>query len=249
MRGFTLADMIRRVREYKDEYSLRRTGRSVAVRHVWINQRAGDELKSLCDHYGSDKGSMRSTSMSTGHAPHSYCDVYGTLFGHCRETVHYVFECGIGTTDPAKASTMGISGRPGASLRVWRDYFPNAKVFGADVDPGTLFSENRIETYEVDQTSSSSIQNLWKRLPGVEFDLFVDDGLHTFEAARCLFENSWDRVALGGLYVVEDLWAEDLLRFIEHVESKGLPHLIVRSLRPGRSVVSDNSLAIIRKPH
>ena len=34
---------------------------------------------------------------------------------------------------------MTASGKPGASLRVWRDYFNNAQVIGADIDKRILF--------------------------------------------------------------------------------------------------------------
>jgi hypothetical protein len=68
-----------------------------------------------------------------------------------------VFECGVGTNNPNITSNMGVNGQPGASLRVWRDYFQNAEVFGADIDRGILFEEQRIRTFYVDQTNKDSI--------------------------------------------------------------------------------------------
>ena len=40
----------------------------------------------------------------------------------------------MGTNKPGLVSTMGASHTPGASLRAFRDYLPNAIVHGADVD-------------------------------------------------------------------------------------------------------------------
>ena len=58
---------------------------------------------------------------------------------------------------------MTSTGKPGASLKVWKDYFKNAKIFGADIDKRILFQEERINTYEVNQLDPSSI----KKMPGI----------------------------------------------------------------------------------
>ena len=44
--------------------------------------------------------------------------------------------------------------QPGASLRSWREYFPNAQIFGADVDRSILFNSDRINCCWVDQEKS-----------------------------------------------------------------------------------------------
>ena len=59
-------------------------------------------------------------------------------------------------------SSMGVNGQPGASLRMWKDYFPNASIFGCDIDRDVLFSEERIKTFHCDQTSAKSISNFLK---------------------------------------------------------------------------------------
>ena len=41
---------------------------------------------------------------------------------------------------------MTLSGSPGASLRVWKDFFSNAKIYGSDIDKDILFNEDRIFT-------------------------------------------------------------------------------------------------------
>ena len=47
---------------------------------------------------------------------------------------------------------MPIDSTPGASLRAWRDFFPNATILGADLDREVLFEEERITTGYMDQT-------------------------------------------------------------------------------------------------
>ena len=39
---------------------------------------------------------------------------------------------------------MSEDGKPGASLRVWKEYFSNAEIYGADIDKKT-FSFSKIE--------------------------------------------------------------------------------------------------------
>ena len=74
-------------------------------------------------------------------------------------------------------------------MRVWRDYFPNANVYGADIDKDILFSEERIKTFYIDQLNPSSIKDFWEKVNTKDFDLIVDDGLHTFKAGITLFKN------------------------------------------------------------
>ena len=70
-----------------------------------------------------------------------------------------ILEIGLGTNNVDVVSNMGRDGIPGASLRAFRDYLINSKIYGADIDKSILFSEERIETYFVDQTNDTSFEN------------------------------------------------------------------------------------------
>jgi hypothetical protein len=120
------------------------------------------EVSRLCDVYGSDKGSLHKSGHPYPWPSHSYADFYANLFSHCRNSVTKVFECGIGTNNPSLPSSMLITGKPGASLRVWRDYFPNATVYGADIDKDILFEEDRIKTYYINQLDPVDIKSFWE---------------------------------------------------------------------------------------
>jgi len=204
-------------------------------------------LATLCDRYGSDKGSLRATQHPWSWKPHRYTDFYESMFSHCRQSVRLVFECGLGTTNPGFANNMGPAGRPGASLRAWRDYFPNALICGGDIDASILFTDERIRTFQVDQTSPSSIQRLWEAVGASGFDLIVDDGMHTFTAGSCLFEHSFSRVREGGIYVVEDVSPTDWDAYLRFFDASGVPAELVRFAIPGGGD-SDYSLFVIRRP-
>jgi hypothetical protein len=135
-----------------------------------------NRISALCDKYGSDKGSNQISGHSYTWPPHTYADHYERLFSHCRGSISSVFECGLGTNNPDIVSNMGVKGRPGASLRVWRDYFPGASIYGADIDREILFEEDRIRTLYVDQTDPQSISEMWSSVSRSSFDLIIDDG-------------------------------------------------------------------------
>ena len=120
-------------------------------------------LDSLCDRHGSDKGGVAGWENPYRWRTHTYTDVFSLLFEPAREQFSLVFECGIGSNNLDVPSNMGSRGVPGASLRVWRDFFPNAQIVGADVDQRILFQEERILTYKVDQTDAKSVKDMWKR--------------------------------------------------------------------------------------
>lgn len=86
------------------------------------------QVSRLCDVYGPDKGKLLKGGHPYPWPSHTYADFYANLFSHCRNSVTKVFECGLGTNNPNLPSSMGISGKPEASLRVWRDFFSNATV-------------------------------------------------------------------------------------------------------------------------
>lgn len=202
-------------------------------------------LSELCDTYGSDKGETRPDGHPYPWRSHTYADYISRMFAHCRNSVTRVFECGIGTNNPNLVSTMGISGKPGASLRVWRDYFPNAIIYGADIDEDILFSEERITTFQVDQTNPGSVRGMWEKIGG-KVDLIIDDGLHAFEAGKTLFENSIDRLEDNGVYIIEDVFPSDLRKYEKFFSNTGY-FVDFAILHRENSKLKDNCLVVIRK--
>jgi hypothetical protein len=100
---------------------------------------------------------------------------------------------------------MGASGKPGASLRAFRDFCSNAQVFGADIDRRVLFEEDRIHTYYVDQTHLSSFHELSANLPDRLFDLVIDDGLHSPNANIATMLFALTILKPSAFFVVEDI--------------------------------------------
>ena len=215
--------------------------------------RARDSLlDSLCDKHGSDKGGNSLSTQRFAWKHHTYTDFLSLLFEPTRQHVKLVFECGIGTNNLSIRSNMGLGGIPGASLRVWRDYFPNAKIIGADIDESVLFEEDRIQTYALDQRISDSVEEMWKKVGRSGFDLMIDDGLHAFEAGKTLFLGSVDRLAPNGRYIIEDVFHDDMIRYMDFFSNLDFRVDFVSLVRPRESgicePIGNNQLILIRHP-
>jgi hypothetical protein len=163
-------------------------------------------LSELCEKYGTDKGFLNFDIDKRYKAyPHTYASYYHSIFNLSRENIKYVFECGLGTNNPNLKSNMTESGIPGASLRVWKDYFFNAQIYGGDIDKDILFEEERIKTFYVDQLNTNSIKSMWDTINVEYFDIIIDDGLHEPEANYNFFINSFHKLKKNGVYVIEDV--------------------------------------------
>ena len=213
---------------------------------TYYSKNMTDDIAQLCDLYGSDKGEIKSKEHPYTWPSHTYADYYSHLFFHNRNDIKKIFECGLGTNNPELLSSMGINGKPGASLRVWRDYFPNAMIYGADIDRDVLFEDDRIKTFYMDQLSQQSIQEYWQIVGEDNFDLMLDDGLHTFEAGSSLFNNSIEKLSKFGTYVIEDVLFEDLCRYKDFFCNT--PYIVSYIVldRPNLPL-RDNNLVVIRK--
>lgn len=206
-------------------------------------------MTSLCEimaRQGSDKSPLHK---SISH--HNQSVFQSILFDKIRNDPIRIFELGLGTNNPNIPSTMGIKGHPGASLHGWAEQFPNASVFGADIDKDILFQTERIQTFQCDQTNPTSIQELWSQsVLEQPFELIIEDGLHTLDANVCFFENSIHKLANGGFYIIEDIHRRQLHQWLPKIEEWNkkytncnfLMHTLVTPENP-----VDNTLIVIRK--
>ena len=218
-------------------------------RTEYFNKYENNEISSLCEKYGSDKGYLdfeKSTPYSW--KPHSYSDIYYDLFNHQKDEIKLVFECGIGSNDDKIDNNMTSSGKPGASLKVWRDYFVNAMIYGADIDKDILFSEERIKTFYVNQLEKKSIENLWDNINLKNFDVIIDDGLHSYDSNLNMFLNSYNMLKKNGIYIIEDVNIEYLDKLA--IELKRFDPIIKTTKHQSREwsdLNLNSNLIIIRK--
>jgi hypothetical protein len=144
-------------------------------------------LCELARKYGTDKGGEH---LQAGDTCHNYTPAYHALFKHRRDEVTAVLEIGIAH---------------GCSLRMWKEYFPKAMIFGIDSNPNCLFQEDRILTFCGDQYSEADLLRIVKPTRVIGYDLIVDDGSH--EPAHQIFTAKvlLPYLSDDGIYVIEDI--------------------------------------------
>lgn len=128
---------------------------------------------------------------------HNYTPVYYALFCMFKDDVRTVLEIGINA---------------GSSLRMWKDFFPKATIYGIDCNPGTLFQEDRIITFCADQNSPPSLRAVMNATamlyndethPG--YDLIIDDGSHEYEHQVTSMLALLPYLTERGVYIIEDM--------------------------------------------
>ena len=160
---------------------------------------------------------------------------------------------GLGTNNVDIPSNMGINGIPGASLYGWSEFFPNSYIFGADIDTEILFNTDKIKTFYCDQTNPDIIKKMWDN-PTLQdnFDIIIEDGLHTFNANVCFFDNSIHKLNPNGYYIIEDINYTDKYLFMNKIrewESKYKECVFTLLQIPSLCNNTDNSLLIVFKKY
>jgi demethylmacrocin O-methyltransferase len=146
-----------------------------------------DRLTEIANHIGTDKG-------TTAFCGHSYTITYNELFeplitGHVK-----MLE--IGVADPRF---------PGASLKMWKEYFTDLEFVGYDINPDAKqFEQENMKVFIGDQNSSSDLAKCIE-IYGAEFDIIMDDGSHHSEHILTSFKYLFPHLKSGGYYIIEDL--------------------------------------------
>lgn len=141
---------------------------------------------------------------------HIYSTFYYNTFKNYKNTFKNIIEIGVGTT-PLMKPLCGEQYMPGASLRAWRDFFPQATIFGLDIEKEVLFNEDRINCFYTDQSNKNSLTQTIKEIRNYKnnenlfFDLIIDDGSHNPEHIITTFETLKEYVRPNGFYVIEDV--------------------------------------------
>lgn len=128
---------------------------------------------------------------------HNFAEKYDALLAGFRASFVNVLEIGVAQ---------------GQSLRMWADYFPNAAIHGADIEPSFRSCESyssRIKFHVIDQGNEAQLNTL---KPFAPFDLIIDDGNHWWREQIVSFKALFPLLKPGGIYIVEDsctsYWSE-----------------------------------------
>jgi hypothetical protein len=155
-------------------------------------------LKQLSETWGSDK-----------HV-HGFTEFYEKYFSKCKSAKN-ICEIGLGGIMWQQGGKL-----PGASSRIWLEYFPDAKVFIMDnfseikkeeIEIINLLKEENIERLlivEGDQSNRLDLSKFSNCISG-DIDILIDDGGHSMQQQQVSLGYMFKFIKPGGYYVVEDL--------------------------------------------
>lgn len=144
----------------------------------------GGNLKMLATLYLSDKWNS-----------HWYAQHYETHFRPLRRKNINILEIGIGGYE------RPIDG--GNSLRMWRTYFPNGRVYGIDIYDKSPHDRRRIKTFKGSQTDPLFLEYVVREIGKIS--IIIDDGSHENEHVLFTFQHLFPHLADGGIYAIEDI--------------------------------------------
>lgn len=133
------------------------------------------ELECLALKYGTDKSS------------HGYCPHYERLIGDMRLLPITMIEIGVAS---------------GASLRMWKDWMPNAVICGFDQNGYNGVDKDQFKIITGNQGEPSDLERLANETGS--FHLVIDDGSHNSSDQQISFSNLWPKLVSQGWYVIED---------------------------------------------
>jgi hypothetical protein len=191
------------------------------------------DLFELVEKYGTDKTLSK------------YTYTYDELFNNIKYKTTSILEIGLGTLNPSIPSSFSGNTqhfshyKPGGSLRVWRDFFSNAQVYGVDIAKDCMFTEERIKTFLFDSAEKEYCDYY---LDNLEFDIIIDDGNHDPKYQVKTLKNLFPKLKENGIYIIEDIGGyqgtEELL--IEYLDE-------FKSVTKGYNIVNKGNHIVIVK--
>lgn len=143
-----------------------------------------DDLNKLATLYSTDKWNS-----------HFYTPHYQKHFGHMRRKRMNIIEIGVGGD---KNMRMG-----GASLRMWKAFFPKSLIHGVDIHDKSHLQEDRIRIYQGSQFDGDFLIGIYKKIGSL--DIVIDDGSHVNEHVIFTFLVLFPLLNENGVYVIEDI--------------------------------------------
>jgi len=136
-----------------------------------------------------------------------YSIVYDELFEHHRNNPITLLEIGIGTLHHSNSNMQFWKDthqeyKPGASLRAFNEYFRDGMIYGIDTQIDCMINEKGIYTFLFNSTIKELCDHYFKN---IKLDFIIDDGDHYWESQIKTFENFFDKLKIGGVYILEDL--------------------------------------------
>lgn len=141
------------------------------------------DLTKLATIYGSDKCGS-----------HFYAAHYQDHFHNLRHEKLKILEIGVGGYEDPHLG--------GASLRMWKRYFPKSMIYSIDIYDKNTLQEKRIKIFQGSQTDEAFLKKITSQIGSL--DIIIDDGSHIVGHVLTSFKALFPFLQEGGIYVIED---------------------------------------------
>ncbi len=140
-------------------------------------------LNTLASIYGSDKW-----------GGHFYTTHYHEHFRKLRYKKLKILEIGVGGYEDPHYG--------GASLRMWKRYFPQSMIYSIDIYDKSPLQEKRIRIFQGSQADEAFLKKVCDEAG--PFDIIIDDGSHIVSHVLTSFKTLFPLMKEGGIYAIED---------------------------------------------
>ena len=123
-------------------------------------------------------------------------------------------------------SLLEIGVQSGASLAVWSEVFPDARICGIDIDPDCGAFDLGFDVLA--GRAGTEPEQWFNAFDGRQFDVIIDDGSHLASDTEANLAVWAPRLAPGGIYVIEDTvigstsWVQSLNETVTMLLAAGL---------------------------
>jgi hypothetical protein len=176
-------------------------------------------LEQLVDNSRTDKNTV-----------HSYLPLYEKLLNKKKLTAKNILEIGIYN---------------GGSIKMWSDYFINAKVYGLDIlhldsIPDYIKNDDRIILYTSTDGYNMDFFNNNFLNKDIKYDLLLDDGPHTLQSMIEFIILYSQIMADDGILIIEDVQSWDWIDTLKGAVPENLKKYIkIYDLRQNKSRYDD----------
>lgn len=194
-----------------------------------MNTKMSESLTAIANGHGTDKGTAGPTP---AWRCHDYASVYEAYLWPLRNEAVTLLEIGIGVPGPDwDAQIARGRNRGGASLRMWEQWLPKARILGADIHSAAYLDSDRVTTFIADQGDPESLRKLAEAVE--EADIIIDDGSHRPDHQQITLRALFGILRPGGLYFIEDMLHQGLARPGRSRFSPSVPVLATRDVLAG----------------
>lgn len=156
-------------------------------------------------------------TMTDKNTTHSYLELYQRLLEKKQHTAKYILEIGIGD----------FGEKNGGSIKLWKDFFTNAIIYGLDILPiervmDDIINDDRIVLYT--STNAYDVNFFYNNIlnKNIKFDFMLDDGPHNLPSMIQFIRLYSNVLADDGILIIEDVQS---IEWIQYLVNEVPPHL------------------------